>query len=295
MKTKLRMTRIITITSMKGGTGKTTITALLGYGLASLGKKVLLMDLDPQSHLSSFFVPVDKLLEVDDGSFELVSSGPSRVNVRKINFSDGRSLFILPSGLNHIIEVVLVGKIPMHDPLALYRQIIWGKHLFDNYDYIVIDTAPESFIPTQWALYATDYVIIPMNLEELSIIGAQVVMRDLLPKIFAVTNRRQYLLGVVLNRITHKYKEETIKAVGKALDRFVRTLPAIMIARTYPQVLFQTRVYSNRYLTRLSYMPRRWEIPLDRVIRKSPVLKATVQALAREVEERISVLEKVGP
>jgi len=294
LKTKLRMTRIITITSMKGGTGKTTITALLGYGLVSLGRKVLLMDLDPQSHLSSFFVPIDKLLEVNDGAFELISRGLSSINIRRITFSDSKSLFILPAGLNHISKVVIRGEMPVHDTLALYRQIIWGRHVFDNFDYLVIDTAPEAFVLTQWALYATDYVIIPMNLEELSIIGAQVVMRDVLPTVFSVTNRRQYLLGILLNRITHKYKEETIKAVGKALDRFVRTLPSVMMARTYPQVLFQTRIYSNRYLTKLSYMPRRWEIPLDRIIRRSPVLKATVQSLAREVEERISVLEKVG-
>lgn len=290
----MHMTRVITITSMKGGTGKTTVTALLGYGLASLGRKVLLMDLDPQSHLSSFFVPVDKLLEVDDGAFELISHGVNSINIRQITFSDGKSLFILPAGLNHILKVMVRGEMPVHDTFALYRQILWGRHVFDNFDYLIIDTAPEAFVVTQWALYATDYVLIPMNLEELSIIGAQVVMRDVLPNIFAVTNRRQYLLGIVLNRITRKYKEETIRAVGKVLDRFVRTLPAVMITRTYPQVLFQTRIYTNRYLTRLSYMPRRWEIPLDRVIRKSPTLRATVQSLAKEVEERISVLEKVG-
>jgi chromosome partitioning protein len=189
---------------------------------------------------------------------------------------------------------MIEGKMPIYDTLALYRKVIWDKYFFDNYDFVIIDTAPEAYAPTQWALYATDYVIIPMNLEELSIIGAQVVMRDLLPKIFGVINRRQYLLGVLLNRITHRYKEDTIKAIGKALDRFMRTLPSVMITRTYPQVLFQTRVYSNRHLTRLSYMPRRWEIPLDRIIRKSPTLKATVQSLAKEVEERISVLERVG-
>jgi len=286
------MARIITITSMKGGTGKTTVTALLGYGLASLGKKVLLIDMDPQSHLSSFFIPVDKLLEVKDGVVELLSD--KEFNIRKVLFSNGKPLFILPFGLNHIVEIEVEGRMPVHDIFALYRRIIWNRHIFDNYDYILIDTAPESFVITQWALYATDYVIIPMNLEELSIVGAQIVIRDVLPRIFGVPGRRQFLLGIVLNRITHRYKEETIKTVEKALSRFIRSLPSIMLTRAYPQPLFQTRVYSNRYLTRLSLMPRRWEIPLDRVVRKSLVLKDTVQALAKEVEERISVLEKVG-
>lgn len=292
MKAKLRMTRIITITNMKGGTGKTTLTALLGYGLAELGRKVLLIDLDPQSHLSSFFTPVDELLNVKDGVFEFLSD--VQFKIRKVSFSNGKSLFLLPFGLNHIVEVEVEGRLPSHDILALYRRIAWNMHMFGNYDYILIDTAPESFIITQWALYATDYVIIPMNMEELSIIGAQIIIRNVLPRIFGVINRRQYLLGIVLNRITHRYKEETIRAVERALSRFIRSLPSIILTHTYPQLLFRTRIYSNRYLTKLSLTPRRWEIPLDRVIRKSPTLKETVQALAREVEERITVLDRVG-
>lgn len=288
------MTRIITITNMKGGTGKTTLTALLGYGLTELGKKVLLIDLDPQSHLSAYFLPIDKLLDVRDGAFELVTFGAESINIRKIMLSNGKALYILPAGLNHIMKVVLRGELPVSDPIALYRQFLRSKYIFDAYDYVIIDTAPEAFLPTQWALYATDYIIIPMNLEELSIIGARIVMQEVLPYFFEVQTHKQYVLGIVLNRITHRFKEETIRAVERAMERFIRTLPSVMLTHIYPKVLFQTRVYSNRYLTKLSYMPRRWEIPLDRVIRKSPTLKSTVINLAREVEERIVTLEGHG-
>ena len=290
----MRMTRIIAITSMKGGTGKTTITALLGYGLAELGKKVLLMDLDSQSHLSAYFIPIDKLLEVNDGAFELVTYGVGSINIRKVILSNGKLLYILPSGLNHIMKVVVRGELPVSDPLGLYRQFLRNKYVFDVFDYILIDTAPEAFLPTQWALYTSDYVIIPMNLEELSIIGAQIVLREVLPQFFEIPTHKQYVLGIVLNRITHRFKEETIRAVERAMERFIKTLPSVMMTRTYPKVLFQTRVYSNKYLTRLSYIPRRWEIPLDRVIKRSPTLKSTVISLAKEVEERATSLEVTG-
>jgi len=62
---------VITIMNQKGGTGKTTLTALLAYGLASRGKRVLMIDLDPQAHLSSMFLRVIEIERIDNGSFEM--------------------------------------------------------------------------------------------------------------------------------------------------------------------------------------------------------------------------------
>lgn len=54
-----RRAKVVTIINQKGGAGKTPLTALLTYGLAELGYNVLMIDLDSQVHLSSFFIKID--------------------------------------------------------------------------------------------------------------------------------------------------------------------------------------------------------------------------------------------
>jgi cellulose biosynthesis protein BcsQ len=67
--------KVITITNQKGGTGKTTLTALLAYGLALQDRRVLLLDLDPQSHLSSLFLKINDIENVTNGVLELAAGG----------------------------------------------------------------------------------------------------------------------------------------------------------------------------------------------------------------------------
>ncbi|MEM4888730.1 MAG: ParA family protein, partial [Thermosphaera sp.] len=59
------------LANQKGGTGKTTLTALLAYSLASRGCNVLMLDLDPQAHLSSLFLRVSEVKEDEDGTFDM--------------------------------------------------------------------------------------------------------------------------------------------------------------------------------------------------------------------------------
>jgi len=75
--------KVITITNQKGGTGKTTLTALLAYGLAIRGRRVLMLDLDPQSHLSSLFLRINEVENISDGVLELATQG--RFKIRQID------------------------------------------------------------------------------------------------------------------------------------------------------------------------------------------------------------------
>jgi chromosome partitioning protein len=136
---------VITISNMKGGSGKTTIAALLAYGLANQGYKVLLIDLDPQAHLSSLFLKIDEVTEVTDGSFNFAINGKYRI--REVNLGDN-VVWLLPAGLNYIMSVY-TGQIPSWDALALYARIVREPEI-NKYDFIICDTPPTPFPTTIW-------------------------------------------------------------------------------------------------------------------------------------------------
>jgi chromosome partitioning protein len=283
------MPRIVVIANLKGGAGKSTVTALLGYGLAVRGRKVLLIDLDPQSHLSSFFIPVELLDRLDGGSLDLVRYGISETRIHEFKFTSGVRLFIIPSKPSYSIDL-MSGQAPLMDPLMLYRRLEEGVEDLQDYDYIIMDTAPEPFAPTMWGLYASDYVIIPTSLEELSLYGIKMLVGNVLPSVYklrkSMVRGPPWLLGIVLNNITRHYKEETIVKDEDALRRFIRGIH-LVAGYAYPSLFFRTRVYSDYQLSRLPHTPRRQRIPIDAVIEGNAELKNAVVNLAGEVEDRI--------
>jgi chromosome partitioning protein len=96
--------RIITITNQKGGTGKTTLTALLTYGLALRRRRVLLIDLDPQSHLSSFFLKINEIENIVDGVLELVAKQPFKIRPINLGIEPDGKVGLIPSGINYMLR-----------------------------------------------------------------------------------------------------------------------------------------------------------------------------------------------
>jgi len=277
--------KVIAITNQKGGTGKTTLTALLGYELVKSGYRVLLIDLDPQAHLSSLFVKIDELENVGDGVIEVVRGEQFRI--RRIKLGDGE-MGLIPSGLNYIIRVYR-GEIPAWDPYALYARISKEPAINKNYDFILCDTPPELFAPTLWGLYAADYVIIPSNYEELSLLGIKLLLREVLPDVFERSKKQLKVLGVVLINVTRKLSSDSIKKLNEVLKRFIKEkLPGSDRVRIFVEPLLKTAIHRYDELRDLPYRPRRHEIPLDRVIRKNKDLGQEIETLTREVLERIN-------
>jgi chromosome partitioning protein len=245
-----------------------------------------MIDLDPQAHLSSMFLKVSTIVNVRDGSLQMAQN--LKFRIRGISFgSSGVKAGLIPSGLNYILEVFR-GQIPSQDPFALYSRIS-REPAINKYDYVLCDTPPELFAPTLWGLYAADYVIIPSNLEELSLWGTRLMLRDVIPGIVARGQKNLKILGVALVNITRRYKASTIRNVEDSLKKFIKnTLPPVFTQRIFEDVLFKTIMYRYSALADLVYRPRRWKIPLERIMNMSPGLKADVQNFASEVEDRIS-------
>jgi len=279
----------ITIANQKGGTGKTTLATLLAYGLLLKNRRVLLLDLDPQAHLSSMFLKITDIEKVDNGVIQLAQG--ERFEIRKIDLGvkgSRGSIGLIPSGLNYIVAIFR-GQIPSWDPFAVYRRIANEPAINKYYDYIICDTPPELFPPTIWGLYAADYVIIPSNYEELSIAGVRLLLKEVIPEVVYAAKKDLRILGIVLINVTRRHKQKSYDDLEKSFVKYIkRGLPRVVYERIYSKPLFNTVIHRYRGLSDLVYTPRKLRTPLSRVLSSTKQLENEVKSFVDEVEKRIS-------
>ncbi|MBC1522146.1 ParA family protein [Listeria kieliensis] len=157
------MTKIIALANQKGGVGKTTSSVNLSSSLAFLGKKVLLVDIDPQGNASSG-VGINKG-EIENCIYNVLVDDVPLKDVREHTELD--NLDVIPATIQLAgAEVELVPAISRE--LRLKRAIDTIK---DEYDYIIIDCPPSLGLLTLNALTASDSVLIPVQCEYYALEG----------------------------------------------------------------------------------------------------------------------------
>ncbi|AFU00718.1 ParA family protein [Nocardia brasiliensis] len=181
---------IIAMCNQKGGVGKTTSTINLGASLAEYGRRVLLVDLDPQGALSAGLgvahhdleLTVHDLLVGSKGSIDDVLM-PTRVE----------NMDLLPSNIDlSAAEIQLVNEVGREHSLGRALHSIR-----DRYDYIIIDCQPSLGLLTVNALACADGVIIPMECEYFSLRGLA-LLNDTVEKVRDRLNPRLSLYGIVV-------------------------------------------------------------------------------------------------
>lgn len=157
------MSKIIAIANQKGGVGKTTTSVNLGAGMATLGKRVLLVDIDPQGNTTSG-VGVNKA-DVENCIYDVLIN---EVNPQEtILETQNEGLHIIPATIQLAgAEIELVSMISRELKLKKALNAIKG-----NYDYIIIDCPPSLGILTINSLTAADSVIIPIQCEYYALEG----------------------------------------------------------------------------------------------------------------------------
>lgn len=157
------MGKIIAITNQKGGVGKTTTSINLSAALAEAGKKVLVVDIDPQGNTTSGF-GIEKN-ELENTVYELILGDCS---ISDCIISDViPNLSIIPSNINlAAAEIELIGVDKKE--FILKKEIDWTR---DNYDFIIIDCPPSLNFLTINAMTSADSVLVPIQCEYYALEG----------------------------------------------------------------------------------------------------------------------------
>ncbi|MBI3973205.1 MAG: ParA family protein [Chloroflexi bacterium] len=213
---------IIAVANQKGGVGKTTTTANLGASLAMRGKRVLLVDMDPQGNLTAAFGQASR-----EGPTiaDALLDRKVRLPVASVQERSGARLDLVPASLALAsAEAQLMNKLGRE--LRLRDQL---GTVADGYDYTLIDTPPSLGLLTINALVAAHKVIIPTEARFFSLQGLQMLQESIEEIIYL--NPRLEVLGIVLSKYDRRLKEE------KTVSGYLR--------QHWGETVFSTEIGSN--------------------------------------------------
>jgi len=217
------MGRVIALANQKGGVGKTTTAINLGAALAENGKRVLLVDMDPQGALSVGLGL--NPLSLDQTLYTLLMD-PKRDPDAVIASTKIDGLDLLPSNIDlAAAEVLLVSEVAREQALA---RVL--RPLRKRYDFLLIDCPPSLGLLTVNALTAADGVLIPLECEYFALRGMALLM-DTISKITERLNPNLEIVGILATM----YDARTVhgrEVLGRVEDAFGDQVFRTVIGKT---------------------------------------------------------------
>lgn len=169
------MCKIISICNQKGGVGKTNVAVNLGVGLAMKGKKVLLVDSDPQGTLTNNLGYDAPALEQTLATIYAKSLNDEEIGEKEGILEHQEGISLIPSNITlSAIELTIVSVMSRESRLREYLNSIK-----DQYDFILIDCPPSLGMLTMNALTASDSVLIPLLPRKESIDGLKLIIKSI--------------------------------------------------------------------------------------------------------------------
>jgi chromosome partitioning protein len=170
------MCKVIAVSNQKGGTGKTTSCVNLGIGLAKEGKRVLLIDADPQGSLSiSLGYPEPDEMEETLASVMMNIANDEEYNLENTLIHHDEGVDIMPSNID--LSAIEISMVNVMSRELILKQFI--SAIKDRYDYIIIDCMPSLGMMTINALACADSVLIPVQAAYLPVKGLQQLIKTI--------------------------------------------------------------------------------------------------------------------
>lgn len=254
--------KVISVSNVKGGVGKTTTAAVLAAGLTTKGYNVLMIDSDPQTNLTMCFIP------------EPPDDTPSLYHV----YADGKTLDEVKTTIKMNLDLV-VGDFELCNAdmqflkagrLKMLRKAF--KELKGNYDFVVIDTPPNLGILSLNAFLVSDYVVVPMAADSFSLKGVR-LLKQTLDEVEEETEKDISVVGLLLTKYTDRTN------VSKLLEKSVNSAAELLKTKVFESRIRQATVLQESQIAKidlLEYAP------------KAPVT-ADYQAFIDELLSRIEV------
>lgn len=193
-------TKIICIANQKGGVGKTTTAVSLAHGLSQKGRRVLLIDLDPQGQSATALGR-----SPEPGAFYLLTMGATpqeNTFVQSwVRFSGREGLYLLPGDQQTMAGQTVLNA--QDKPISAIRQSI-QRFFKESLHYIIFDTAPSVGGIQERAVWASDLVIVPTATEFLSADGVSKVLL-----MMSVLQEKKNWRGNLLGILPTFYDEQT--------------------------------------------------------------------------------------
>ena len=201
------MSEVITFINMKGGVGKTTLAVNVAYTLSKIeGKKVLLIDMDPQMNATQYTLTESQMNEIledrnksvygclsPDYQANSVLDGYEQRKEEKWIFNVENTFDIIPSSLD-IMTLNLASS-----PYKLKQYI--QNELGEKYDIVIIDCPPTISEYTKVSLLASDMYLVPMKAEPLSVFGLPMLENYVKETIQKQFEHEIKFVGIVLNMV----------------------------------------------------------------------------------------------
>ena len=186
------MVDVITIANRKGGVGKTTTTLNLAYSLKELGKKVLVIDLDPQANLTRCF-DVENTENIKNIGHLLITEMEEESYLVEDYTKSYDEIDIIPSSI-YLSAVETQMRVETGSERILFEIV---NQIKEYYEYVLIDTSPSLNILTINALCASDSVLITADTQLFAIVGISELLKTI-QKIKKRVNASLTIKGILL-------------------------------------------------------------------------------------------------
>lgn len=205
--------KIIAVANHKGGVGKTTTVASLGSILSKKGYKVLLIDLDAQSNLTTSLLPdaVNDIREAYDGAtiYEALTGKADRLPEYELS----QTLHLVPASLTlAMVDVELSTAIARE---SILKEIIEKTGVPNRYDYVLLDCPPSLGLLTLNAFTASTDIIIPLVSEVLPFKGLTMI-NNFISMIQRKLNPQAHITGILITRWENSNLSKSIEAKLRA-------------------------------------------------------------------------------